>query len=77
MRYAGGLLGGIWLVSLLSDLGNGKFDGAWLEANFENLNPGNTLSPISRPCVFITCLAKCRWGGMCWLRRESVLFMYG
>jgi pimeloyl-ACP methyl ester carboxylesterase len=43
MRYAGGLLGGIWLVSLLSDLGNGKFDGAWLEENFECLNPGNTL----------------------------------
>ena len=43
MRYAGGLLGGIWLVSLLSDLGDGKFDGAWLEENFESLNPGNTL----------------------------------
>jgi pimeloyl-ACP methyl ester carboxylesterase len=43
MRYAGGLLGGIWLVSLLSDLGHGKFDGAWLEENFESLNPGNTL----------------------------------
>ncbi|MBF0235203.1 MAG: DUF3141 domain-containing protein [Desulfamplus sp.] len=43
MRYAGGLLGGIWLVSLLSDLGNGTFDGAWLEKNFESLNPGNTL----------------------------------
>lgn len=43
MRYAGGLLGGIWLVSLLTDMGNGKFDGAWLEENFESLNPGNTL----------------------------------
>ncbi|MEN6375119.1 MAG: DUF3141 domain-containing protein [Smithella sp.] len=43
MRYAGGLLGGIWLSSLLSDLGNGNFDGAWLEENFESLNPGNTL----------------------------------
>ncbi len=43
MRYAGGLLGGIWLVSLLADMGNGKFDGAWLEENFEILNPGNTL----------------------------------
>jgi pimeloyl-ACP methyl ester carboxylesterase len=43
MRYAGGLLGGIWMVSLLSDLGNGRFDGAWLEENFESLNPGNTL----------------------------------
>jgi pimeloyl-ACP methyl ester carboxylesterase len=43
MRYGGGLIGGIWLVSFLSDLGNGKFDGAWLEENFESLNPGNTL----------------------------------
>ncbi len=43
MRYAGGLLGGIWLTSFLSDLGNGKFDGAWLEENFESLNPGNTI----------------------------------
>jgi hypothetical protein len=43
MRYAGGLLGGIWMSSLLSDLGGGKFDGAWLEANFENLDPANTL----------------------------------
>ena len=43
MRYAGGLLGGIWIASFLSDLGNGRFDGAWLEENFESLNPGNTL----------------------------------
>ena len=43
MRYAGGLLGGTWLTALLGDLGNGKFDGAWLVTNFENLNPANTL----------------------------------
>ncbi len=43
MRYAGGLLGGSWLAALASDLGNGKFDGANLIANFDNLNPGNTL----------------------------------
>ena len=42
MRYAGGLLGGTWLASLASDLGAGKFDGAWLVQNFENLNPANT-----------------------------------
>jgi len=42
MRYAGGLLGGTWLASLTSDLGAGKFDGAWLVQNFENLNPANT-----------------------------------
>ncbi len=43
MRYTGGLLGGVWVNSLLSDLGNGFFDGANLVANFENLNPANTL----------------------------------
>jgi pimeloyl-ACP methyl ester carboxylesterase len=43
MRYTGGLLGGTWLTALMGDLGNGKFDGAWLVSNFENLNPANTL----------------------------------
>ena len=42
MRYAGGLLGGTWLSSLAADLGDGKFDGAHLVQNFENLNPANT-----------------------------------
>ena len=42
MRYTGGMLGGSWLTSLMGDLGNGKFDGAWLVSNFENLNPANT-----------------------------------
>ncbi len=43
MRYSGGLLGGTWLTALSSDLGAGRFDGAHLVANFENLNPANTL----------------------------------
>jgi len=43
MRYTGGLLGGSWLTALTSDLGGGKFDGAWLVQNFENQNPSNTL----------------------------------
>jgi len=42
MRYAGGMLGGTWLASLAADLGNGKFDGAYLVQNFESLNPANT-----------------------------------
>lgn len=42
MRYAGGLLGGSWLLEMSCDLGNGKFDGANLISNFDNLNPGNT-----------------------------------
>lgn len=43
MRLSGGLLGGAWLTHLASDLGNGRFDGAWLADNFEKLNPANTL----------------------------------
>jgi pimeloyl-ACP methyl ester carboxylesterase len=43
MRYTGGLLGGSWLTAFTSDMGNGKFDGAWLVQNFENQNPANTL----------------------------------
>jgi pimeloyl-ACP methyl ester carboxylesterase len=43
MRYSGGLLGGSWLTAMTSDLGGGKFDGAWLVQNFENMNPANTL----------------------------------
>lgn len=42
MRYAGGLMGGAWLTRLASDLGNDRFDGAWLVSNFEDLNPANT-----------------------------------
>ena len=40
MRYNGGLLGGATPALLLSDLGHGEFDGAWLVTNFEMLNPG-------------------------------------
>ncbi len=43
MRYTGGLLGGSWLTALTGDLGHGRFDGAHLVQNFENLNPANTL----------------------------------
>jgi hypothetical protein len=42
MRYTGGLLGGTWLTALSGDLGNGRFDGAYLVANFESLKPSNT-----------------------------------
>jgi hypothetical protein len=38
-RVSGGLLGGAWLTHLTSDIGNGRFDGAWLVQNFENLKP--------------------------------------
>ncbi|WP_332670906.1 DUF3141 domain-containing protein [Aromatoleum sp.] len=42
MRYTGGLSGGSWVTALLSDMGGGLFDGAWLVQNFENMNPANT-----------------------------------
>ena len=42
MRYAGGILGGVWPALLASDLGAGQFDGACLVDNFEYLNPANT-----------------------------------
>lgn len=42
MRYAGGILGGVWPALFLSDLGAGQFDGAYLVENFEYLNPANT-----------------------------------
>jgi pimeloyl-ACP methyl ester carboxylesterase len=42
MRYTGGMTGGSWMTSVLSDLGAGQFDGAWLVENFERLNPANT-----------------------------------
>ncbi|WP_317205389.1 DUF3141 domain-containing protein [Janthinobacterium sp.] len=43
MRYSGGLMGGSWGTAFAGDLGNGRFDGASLVQNFENLNPANTL----------------------------------
>jgi pimeloyl-ACP methyl ester carboxylesterase len=43
MRYLGGVMGGSWLALLTSDLGNGLVDGAHFVANFERLNPANTL----------------------------------
>lgn len=43
MRYGGGLTGGSWLTALGGDLGAGRFDGAWMVQNFENLDPANTL----------------------------------
>ena len=42
MRYTGGMTGGSWLVTLASDLGGGKFDGAYLVDNFERNDPANT-----------------------------------
>jgi len=79
MRYSGGLLGGSWLASLAGDLGNGKFDGAYLVENFENLNPANTLwgkqynlySKIdTEPKRFLD--FEKWWGGYFFLNKEEI-----
>jgi len=79
MRYAGGLLGGTWLASLSSDLGAGKFDGASLVQNFENLNPANTFldkyyrvfaNIDTEPPRFLE--FERWWGGYFLLNREEI-----
>ena len=79
MRYAGGILGGTWLASLSADMGNGKFDGAHLVQNFENLNPANTLidkyykvfaNADSEPPRFLE--FERWWGGYFLMNREEI-----
>ena len=79
MRYSGGMLGGTWLASLTSDLGNGVFDGAYLVENFENLNPANTFwdkyyhvyaNADSEPPRFLD--FERWWGGFYLMNREEI-----
>src|SRR5262249_4157189 len=79
MRYTGGLLGGSWLTAFISDLGHGKFDGAWLVQNFENLNPANTLwdkyyhlfaNVDTEPPRFLE--FERWWGGFYLMNREEI-----
>ncbi|MGO9018526.1 MAG: DUF3141 domain-containing protein [Syntrophobacteraceae bacterium] len=79
MRYTGGLLGGSWLSSFMSDIGNGTFDGNYLVQNFENLNPSNTLwgkqynlySKIdTEPARFLE--FEKWWGGYFFLNKEEI-----
>ncbi|MES2192957.1 MAG: DUF3141 domain-containing protein [Pseudomonadota bacterium] len=42
LRYFGGIVGGAVPALITCDLGGGKFDGANLVQNFEQLNPGKT-----------------------------------
>jgi hypothetical protein len=82
MRYTGGVLGGSWLASLMSDLGNGRFDGAHLVANFESLNPANTLwtKPYNLYSKVDTEAPRYLeferwWGGMYLLNDEEMRFI--
>jgi len=79
MRYAGGMLGGTWLASLTSDLGDGVFDGAHLVQNFENLNPANTFwdkyyhlyaNVDTEPPRFLE--FERWWGGFYLMNREEI-----
>jgi pimeloyl-ACP methyl ester carboxylesterase len=79
MRYSGGMLGGSWLSSLTADLGNGKFDGAWLVDNFEKLNPANALwdkyyklydNVDTEPARFLE--FEKWWGGYYLMNREEI-----
>jgi pimeloyl-ACP methyl ester carboxylesterase len=79
MRYAGGMLGGTWLASLMADLGNGVFDGAYLVENFENLNPANTFwdkyykvfaNADTEPPRFLE--FERWWGGFYLMNREEI-----
>jgi Protein of unknown function (DUF3141) len=82
MRYVGGILGGTWLVSFASDVGDGIFDGAFLVQTFENLNPANTFwtklynvwSKIdTEPKRFLS--FEKWWGGHALLNREEIEFI--
>jgi pimeloyl-ACP methyl ester carboxylesterase len=82
MRYAAGMLGGTWVASLTADLGNGKFDGAHLVKNFENLNPANTLwdkhynlykNIDTEPPRYLD--FERWWGGYYLLNREEIEFI--
>ena len=79
MRYAGGMLGGTWLASFASDLGNGVFDGAHLVQNFESLNLANTFwdkyyhlyaNVDTEPPRFLD--FERWWGGFYLMNREEI-----
>ena len=79
MRIAGGMVGGVWLTHLLADLGDGRFDGAWLVANFENLKPESIWQKYAN--LFTDIDAERErfleferwWNGWYFLNREEIL----
>ena len=80
MRLAGGLLGGAWLAHFNADLGNARFDGAWLAQNFENLKPEKAI--WEKYSHLFTNIDSERerfleferwWGGYYFLSREEIL----
>jgi Protein of unknown function (DUF3141) len=79
MRISGGLFGGAWPAHLAADLGNGRFDGAWLVQNFEGLKPesvwekyANLFSHIDSERERFLAFERW-WGSFYFLSREEIL----
>lgn len=79
MRISGGLFGGAWPAHLVADLGGGRFDGAWLVQNFENLKPeavwekyANLFSHIDTERERFLAFERW-WGSFYFLGREEIL----
>lgn len=79
MRYKGGLIGGVWLNSFLSDLSGGRFDGANLVMNMETLNPANTNWSKLYSVYANVDTEEERfldferwWGGFFWMTKEEI-----
>ena len=80
MRVSGGLSGGAWLAHLTADLGNGRFDGAWLAQNFENLKPEKAIWEKYAGLFHSVDVERDRfleferwWNGFYFLSREEIL----
>ena len=79
MRLSAGFTGGAWLTHLVADLGNGRFDGAWLVQNFENLKPeaiwekyAGLFTDIDHECERFLSFERW-WNGYYFLSREEIL----
>jgi hypothetical protein len=79
MRLAAGFNGGVWLANLVADLGDGRFDGAWLAQNFEHLKPeaqwekyANLFTHIDRERERFLDFERW-WGSFFFLSREEIL----
>ena len=79
MRISAAFTGGAWIAHLLADLGGGRFDGAWLVQNFENLKPEAVWEKYANLYVQVDSererfLSFERWwNGFYFLGREEIL----
>src|SRR6185503_14569122 len=79
MRISGGLFGGAWPAHLAADLGDGRFDGAWLVQNFEGLKPEAVWQKYSHLFAHVDS-ERARfldferwWGSFYFLSRDEIL----